>query len=127
MEGGCLGGGLDATSFMLQEPHSLLNDSLQGAAQREAQVEEAQRLRHQRHVAALRHLTGQVMAALGRMEEGTCGRCDALGRDILKGELNREPATTLCSPCRGHDARSDQDAAVSPLAPGLLMRQQRHL
>lgn len=105
--GGGLGGGLGATSLMLQERLSLLNESLQGAEQREAQVEEAQRLRHQRHVAALRHLTGQVKAALEKIEEGTYGRCDACGREIPKGELTPEPATTLCPPCRGHDAPSD--------------------
>jgi RNA polymerase-binding transcription factor DksA len=102
MAGGGLGGGLDSTTLMLQERLSLLNDSLENAEQRESQVEEAQRLRHQRHVASLRHLSGQVRAALEKIHEGSYGRCDACGGEIPSPELAQEPATTLCPACRGH-------------------------
>ncbi len=107
MGGGGLGGGLDSTSLMLQERLSLLNDSLQDAEQRESQVEEAQRLRHQRHVASLRHLSVQVRAALDKIHEGSYGSCDACGGEIPPSELAREPATTLCPVCGGQSSAPD--------------------
>ncbi len=101
MEGGGLGGGLDSTGLMLQERLSLLNASLQDAEQRESQVEEAERLRHQRHMASLRHLTGQLKAALEKVRDGSYGSCDSCGASIPKEELDHDPATTLCPSCQG--------------------------
>ncbi|MHB1499744.1 MAG: TraR/DksA family transcriptional regulator [Candidatus Dormibacteria bacterium] len=102
MDSGGLGGGLDSTTLMLQTRLHLLNSSLQDAEQREANVEEAQRLRHQRHVATLHHLVSQVEAALGKVREGSYGKCDACGQEIPTSDLSHEPASTLCNACRGH-------------------------
>ncbi|HVM36071.1 MAG TPA: TraR/DksA C4-type zinc finger protein [Actinomycetota bacterium] len=38
--------------------------------------------------------------ALGRIDEGTYGKCDRCGRDIPFERLEARPATTLCVTCK---------------------------
>jgi len=64
--------------------------------------EEALRRRHERHLEALHRLTAQLKAALGKIEDGSCGTCDACGKPISSDELAQEPAHTLCRSCRRH-------------------------
>jgi len=64
-------------------------------------IDEAHRLQHQRHVAALHRVLGEVEAALGKVRDGTYGQCDACQGKIPAHELAHEPATTLCGSCRG--------------------------
>jgi RNA polymerase-binding transcription factor DksA len=64
-------------------------------------IDEAHRLHHQRHVAALHRVLGEVEAALGKVRDGTYGQCDACQGKIPAHELAHEPATTLCGSCRG--------------------------
>ncbi|MHB1525235.1 MAG: TraR/DksA family transcriptional regulator [Candidatus Dormibacteria bacterium] len=67
-------------------------------------IDEARRLQHQRHIAALHRVIGQVEAALGKVHDGTYGQCDACGQAIPDRDLAHEPASTLCGSCRGHQA-----------------------
>ena len=97
------GGGIDPTEARLRMRLDMLNDSLQRAEAREALVEEAKRIQHQRHVAGLHRLVAQVEAALGKAREGSYGKCDSCGQDIASQDLAHEPASTLCASCRGHD------------------------
>ncbi len=70
-------------------------------------VEEARRLQHQRHAAALHRVLAQVEAALGKVEDGTYGQCDACARAIPASDLTHEPAATLCRSCRGFQTEPD--------------------
>ncbi len=99
---GGFGGGVGSGEAMLGERLGNLNASLQQAEAKESLVEEAERMRHQRHVAAIHRLVAQVEAALGKVRDGSYGKCDACGGEITRSELDHEPATTLCASCRGH-------------------------
>jgi DnaK suppressor protein len=55
------------------------------------------------HVAALlgqarEHLT-QIDAAMGKLAEGTYGRCERCGRDIGAGRLAARPVAATCMSC----------------------------
>lgn len=101
---GGFGGGVGSGEAMLGERLSNLNASLEQAEAKEALVEAAERMRHERHVAALHRLVAQVEAALGKVRDGSYGKCDACGGEITRSELEHEPATTLCASCRKHQA-----------------------
>ncbi len=98
-----LGGVTDPTG-MLASRLDILNASLTEAAERAPLIEEARRLQHDRHMAALHRVISQVEAALGKVRDGSYGSCDACGHDIPAHELATEPATTLCGSCRGHES-----------------------
>lgn len=65
-------------------------------------VDEARRLRHQRHVATLHRMIEQLEATLGKIKDGTYGSCDGCGGEISAPDLRHEPASTVCAACRGH-------------------------
>lgn len=79
-----------------------IQNQLDEAERRGAVVDEASRLRHQRHVASLHRMLSQIEAALGKVHDGTYGTCDGCQNSISPNELAHEPATTLCADCRGH-------------------------
>lgn len=96
-----VGGGGLGMAPLLESQLDSLNSMLAAAEVRESQVEEAERLQHQRHVKALHHLVAQVEAALEKVRDGSYGRCDACGSEIGPEDLKSHPATTLCRKCRG--------------------------
>lgn len=48
----------------------------------------------------LREHHAQVVAALGRMEAGTYGKCERCGQEIPLERLEAIPATRLCVSCK---------------------------
>ncbi|HEV2360853.1 MAG TPA: hypothetical protein VGS21_04040 [Acidimicrobiales bacterium] len=66
-------------------------------------VDEAKRLRHERHMAALHRRMAQIEAALHKHHEGTYGECDGCGAVIAEKDLEHDPSHTLCRSCRGHE------------------------
>ena len=42
------------------------------------------------------HILGEIEAALGRIDDGTYGRCTACGRQIAEERLEAVPYATLC-------------------------------
>ena len=97
-----MGMGFGEAGMLLEARQLELSARLDEADRMEPLVEEARRLQHQRHVAALHRVIGQVEAALGKVHDGTYGQCDACGQAIPAHELAHEPASTLCGSCRGH-------------------------
>ncbi len=50
------------------------------------------------------HLLGEVMAALGRLDQGIFGSCERCGHAISKTRLNAIPYARLCLQCaRGQE------------------------
>jgi DnaK suppressor protein len=84
-----------------------IQNQLDEAERRGPVVDEALRLRHQRHVASLHRMLSQIEAALGKVHDGTYGTCDGCRNPIPASELAHEPATTLCGDCRGHHIGSE--------------------
>lgn len=52
-----------------------------------------------------RDLLDQNERALGRMESGTYGVCEACGNPIAKGRLQAHPSATLCVTCKSKQER----------------------
>ncbi len=94
--------GFDGPGMLLRARQADLAARLGEADRTAPLIDEARRLQHQRHVAALHRVIGQVEAALGKVRDGTYGRCDACGQAIPDHDLAHEPASTLCGSCRGH-------------------------
>lgn len=94
-----IGGGMYRLNFNHQMAN--LNEQLERAEQREGHVDEARRLRHERHVAALQRMRGQVEAALGKIEDGTFGHCDGCDQKLGESQLKADPTTSLCDDCKG--------------------------
>jgi len=46
-----------------------------------------------------REIRGEIVAALGRIDAGTFGRCENCGRDIPEERLEALPYTPYCTPC----------------------------
>jgi RNA polymerase-binding transcription factor DksA len=95
------GGALFGSGLGLNRQLANLNEQLQMAEQRESQVDEARRLRHDRHVAGLHRMRGQVEAALGKIEDGTFGHCDGCDRKLDENKLKADRTTSLCDDCKG--------------------------
>ena len=70
-----------------------------------AVVDEASRLRHQRHVASLHRMLSQIEAALGKVHDGTYGTCDGCQNSISPNELAHEPAAHLLRRLQGSPPR----------------------
>lgn len=62
-------------------------------------AESADRLARDRAAAELHHLRDQVVAALGRLEEGAYGSCEVCGRPIPAGRLEALPWAVRCVEC----------------------------
>ncbi len=52
-----------------------------------------------------RVMLGQVEHALGRIDDGTYGRCESCGQPIGKNRLMAFPRATLCLPCKQREER----------------------
>ena len=50
-------------------------------------------------VGSLRETLLEIDAALGKLEDGTYGRCESCGRDIAEDRLEAMPAARLCMAC----------------------------
>jgi DnaK suppressor protein len=72
-----------------------MSDHPESVAAPEASLEQLRRIEAQ---------LGDVRAALGRLEDGSYGRCSACGCEIDDALLAEAPAATLCGSCRspGH-------------------------
>ena len=49
--------------------------------------------------ASLRETLGEVEHALGKLDEGTYGRCEGCGAEIHPARLEAKPAARLCMDC----------------------------
>jgi DnaK suppressor protein len=93
--------------MMFQGRLAEIQNQLDEADRQGPLVDEALRLRHQRHVESLHRLMAQIEAALGKVRDGTYGTCDACAQPIPSDELAHEPSNTLCASCRGHHVGAD--------------------
>ena len=50
-------------------------------------------------VGSLRETLLEIDAALGKLEDGTYGRCESCGQDIAEDRLEAMPAARLCISC----------------------------
>jgi RNA polymerase-binding transcription factor DksA len=50
-------------------------------------------------VGSLRETLLEIDAALGKLEDGTYGRCESCGQDIAEDRLEAMPAARLCMAC----------------------------
>jgi len=100
-------GGWSQADMVFQARSLEIQNQLDEAERRGPLIEEAEQLRHQRHVESLRRMLGQIEAALGKVHDGTYGTCDGCGKQIADTELAHEPANTLCADCRGHHVGSE--------------------
>lgn len=86
---------------LAQSRQSEIRDQVAELERAEPLVEEARRVRHQRHLATMRHLLTQAERAVGKGQEGTYGQCDGCDQPIPQAILRQDPTQTLCSDCGG--------------------------
>jgi len=66
----------------------------------DAASETVERSRVMASVSNLRDLLDEVIEALGKLEDGTYGKCDVCGKPIPKRRLDALPHATMCTECR---------------------------
>lgn len=58
-------------------------------------------------------LIGKITEALGRLEEGTFGICEACGEEIPLKRLMARPVTTLCIECKKEQEAEERTRAAN--------------
>lgn len=58
-------------------------------------------------------LIGKIREALGRLEEGTFGICEACGEEIPLKRLMARPVTTLCIECKKEQEAEERTRAAN--------------
>ena len=90
-----------------QELSGLLRDSGDGAGHDQADVG-ASSFERDHELTVLnneRDKLAQIDRALGRIEDGSYGRCESCGQAIGKMRLMAFPRATLCMPCKQREER----------------------
>lgn len=98
-------------SFLLDQKSSILNKTSEfkseQAVERTHIPEEAEAASHDLSTNLSIHLHErdrmvlfQIDRALGKLEDGTYGQCEACGENISFGRLKASPFTTLCIACK---------------------------
>lgn len=98
-------------SFLLSQKSSILNKTSEfkseSITQRDTILDEAETVSHEQSLSMSIHLHErdrsvllQIEKALGKLENGTFGVCEACGDDIEQKRLKARPFACLCVVCK---------------------------
>jgi DnaK suppressor protein len=106
--------GLDRTLLVLRGEHPLARGGVAEAGDAGANLTEADR--NQAAIQAGLEQRMAVLSALGRIEDGSYGRCLDCGHEIPEPRLEARPTTQRCVPCQ---AKRDRRRRLRALPRGV--------